>query len=151
MKKEIEMDCSKCHKTIIRRSWNQKYCLDCVVLAKHEEHIKRKLKDGIQVNCIEQQFFSLKEMYEKAGCKYVISYDYFIKLISGNCFFCGEHKAEMSVIRTDKTKDISDNNCIPICDVCDKMKGRLEPTEFVRHCCKIFIKFFSKTESQKLD
>lgn len=95
-----------------------------------------------------EQIFKRYERRAKANnLSWLIDYDFFVKLISGPCFYCGqygdgEHDGYIGVDRLDNrigyVQTANVQNCVGSCSDCNMAKGpRMTPESFIRMCLRV--------------
>jgi hypothetical protein len=81
-----------------------------------------------------------------------IDYEHFIKLTSGDCFYCGEPPSRISttnnnlegeyifngIDRVDNNKGYIEGNIVSCCKVCNYMKRTMTKEEFLSMCEKVY-------------
>jgi len=90
---------------------------------------------------------------ERRDLSFKLSLDDFIRLTSGDCYYCGSkpsswHRASATtgyqfngIDRRDNFRGYEIDNCVPCCTVCNRMKMALGEQEFIIKCCQIAKKF----------
>lgn len=96
--------------------------------------------------------------------KWTLPYDKFIKLINGNCYYCGSglsneftwrYKYEVTSLpfngidRIDNTIGYTINNCVSCCHTCNSAKGELTFDQFREWALKLYSNMKNIYSSQK--
>jgi len=65
----------------------------------------------------------------------------FAGIISQPCYYCGELQENFNGIdRINNNKDYILDNCVPCCNICNKMKMIATETQFINKCKQIMEK-----------
>lgn len=81
----------------------------------------------------------------KRGHDITISAERIIEICHQDCYYCGTHPIYSKgygvymtgVDRVDNTKGYTEDNVVPCCSVCNKMKGTLTKEDFIAHINRI--------------
>lgn len=106
-----------------------------------EEKIKARRAAGKRFyRTAKGKYNSLKKNANNRSRKYKfeLTFDEFEKMYWGkNCVYCGDTLKTIGVDRIDNAKGYSVNNCLPCCEVCNKMKLTMSLPEWLNHMEKI--------------
>ena len=80
-----------------------------------------------------------KNPAKKRGYSFKLTYDEFKTIFHGKCDYCGEEDAR-GIDRVDNNIGYIKENSVPCCEMCNKMKWRLDKKEFLKQIDKIFNK-----------
>lgn len=109
------------------------------------------MKINNELPAIKKSFRSLRGNAKSRGIPVEISLDYFIKLSSNNCYWCGSkplskkglkdwHKNATinGIDRINNTLGYTIENCVACCYDCNRMKSNLTEVNFLEHIKKIY-------------
>lgn len=123
---------------------------------------------GKQRRSMKSRFNSYKQGAKKRNLNFNIPYSFFVKLVQGNCFYCGadpkpwgciENAASLQkdspnvkpedyvirfngVDRINPSKGYSEENCVTCCVYCNRAKSDLSVSEFKEQVKKMYIWLF---------
>lgn len=101
-------------------------------------------KDGYAAECVNCQNTAKENrynIYKKNAIKRNISFELnkedFYNLTSQPCHYCGEIKEYNGIDRYDSSKGYILSNCVPCCEMCNKMKLDYNVNDWLAHMTKI--------------
>ena len=93
---------------------------------------------------------SYRQQAKKRGLKFLLSKDEALKMFQQNCHYCNCPPSNISrrhdfngefryngIDRKDNAQGYTTENCVPCCRVCNWMKQKMSPKEFLAQCKKI--------------
>jgi hypothetical protein len=105
-----------------------------------EERKKRPFGES----CKEQVYKTYKHSAKIKGFEFLLSEEYFFKLTSDNCFYCGESPSNINkntfnngdyvyngIDRVDSSKGYIEGNVVPCCKTCNYAKRRMASKDFL--------------------
>ena len=136
------MECIRCLVDIDSsyRNANSKYCYECQVDVRAESQKKQKDKHkskmkGSDIDYICRYIWrNYKYKAPKRGYEFCLSLEYFILNFRAPCFYCGENIKNVGFDRVDNNIGYIEENVVPCCDVCNRMKRTQTKSEFIRKC-----------------
>ena len=91
-----------------------------------------------QCTAKENRYNIYKKGAKKRGLDFTLSKEEFYDLTSKPCEYCGELQQYNGIDRIDSTKGYNKNNCVPCCEMCNKMKLDYSKENFINHIEKIY-------------
>ena len=98
---------------------------------KEDERIWQKKHDQLP----KVRFRHYKKDAKKRGLIFELTYNEFLKLINGVCYYCGGNG--YGIDRLDSSFGYLKDNVVPCCSVCNRMKYTYTEDEFIEKCIKI--------------
>jgi len=83
------------------------------------------------------KFQAYKEKAQARGFDFDISFDGFQFFWQKPCSYCGSKIETVGIDRVDNNKGYDINNCVPCCEVCNKMKWKNSKDFWLEHVKKI--------------
>lgn len=80
---------------------------------------------------------------KQRNLSYSLSEEEAIKLLHGECYYCGQSHAD-GIDRVDSLKGYSIDNCVPCCSICNIMKNKFDTQTFFDHIKLIYNKHFKQ-------
>jgi hypothetical protein len=112
-------------KRIIRLEFHKKY---------NKEHTERNRE-------ISQSDIAKFKMYEHSAKRrnyiFTLLFEEFKNLFHRQCEYCGKPDCR-GIDRIDNKIGYKNENCVPCCDVCNKMKWRHDKQKFLEHISRIY-------------
>lgn len=68
---------------------------------------------------------------------FTLTFKQFKRLFKGKCYYCGNEESR-GIDRVDNKNGYENKNCVPCCDMCNKMKWRHDKETFLVHINKIY-------------
>ncbi|MBI4029489.1 MAG: hypothetical protein HY376_03955 [Candidatus Blackburnbacteria bacterium] len=68
------------------------------------------------------------------GILWEIDYESFFLLVESPCYYCGDSISKIGLDRKNNRVGYKKNNVVPCCKDCNRMKGKMSESEFVRKC-----------------
>ena len=128
----------------------EKHCYRCDKWLPIDAFYKIKaMKDGYANTCKEcsspennigRYIHQYKSNAQRRNINFNLSKEEFINIISQPCYYCGAISNQEKLIgidRIDSSKDYTLDNCVPCCDMCNKMKLDYSVKEWLFHMKKI--------------
>ncbi len=66
-----------------------------------------------------------------------LTFEDFESLWQKSCYYCGSKIESIGIDRIDNKIGYQNNNIIPCCAKCNRMKGQLLQSDFIKHCNKV--------------
>ena len=89
-----------------------------------------------------RQFYAYRNGCPRRNLSFNITLNEFVELTHNNvCYYCGQkshNKDYVGVDRVDSAIDYDLNNCVPCCDICNRMKSNYDQDFFLTHITKIY-------------
>lgn len=104
---------------------------DPVRLAIHKEKVRLKNQTPIQ------KFRHYKSGAEVRNYPFELTFDQFMTLWQKPCSYCGAEIKTIGIDRKINSKGYTLENSIPCCEICNKMKMKIDFSDFVSQCNKI--------------
>lgn len=120
--------CSRCNQWLsLDNFWHNKsqkdgYCGEC----------KR-----CQNTAKENRYNIYKKNARKRNIVFNISKEKFYEISSKPCYYCGELREYNGIDRIDSNIGYEDNNIVPCCEICNKMKSNYDLVFWLNHINKI--------------
>lgn len=119
LKKNTErVGCSKCMGIWRRKNFEEKY-----------KHLLPK--------DIRDKFTHFRANANSRNIPFLLTKEKVIKLCESNCFYCGKPRC-LGIDRLDNSKAYTNENCVPCCGCCNRIKMDLEFNFFINHIKKIY-------------
>jgi hypothetical protein len=116
---------------------------------------------GHELDPGEAGYNRLKRVYkrgaEERGYAFLLSDDLFKKLVTGNCFYCGEKPNKIisdesknsiflynGIDRIDNKRGYEEDNVVSCCELCNRMKNISGVDNFINHCKRIISYYENK-------
>ncbi len=84
----------------------------------------------------EYKFKQYKFASKRRSYEFKLAKDAFIKLFHSNCSYCGQEDSR-GIDRIDNKIGYTNENSVPCCEICNKMKWKLNVEDFLSHVKKI--------------
>lgn len=149
--KPKKIKCVRCEKLFIRTGNNQVFCQNkCLQKDQYYKHRERKRpKELLRAKDKYRRlgktplwrFGYYKEHAKKSEREFSITLDEFTKLITGNCYYCGDKESQMGIDRIDNNVGYKINNSRTCCAKCNLAKGKMSEKEFIQMCKDISKRF----------
>lgn len=120
--------CSRCQQWLsLDNFWKNKcqkdgYCGEC---------------KNCQNTAKENRYNIYKKNAKKRGLEFQLSKDEFYLMTSQPCYYCGDIKNYSGIDRVDSSKGYVLNNCVPCCEICNKMKLNYTVDSWILHMKKV--------------
>ena len=137
----------------------EKHCSKCDNWLPLESFYKNKTtKDGYANICkdcsspknnIERYIHQYKNNAQRRNINFNLTNEEFISIISQPCYYCGIKPTKDKLIgidRIDSSKDYIIENCVPCCEMCNKMKLNYSVSDWLNHMKKIISFMENKNE-----
>lgn len=134
----------------------QKRCYSCKQMLPITEFWKNSaMIDGYSNKCKKCNSYDLKENkynYYKKNAKrrnysFELSKEQFYNLISQPCYYCGENlQSSRGIDRVDSKKGYFLENCVPCCEVCNRMKLDYPVDFWINHMKTILLYYGDNNE-----
>lgn len=85
------------------------------------------------------KFMHYKQSAKDRWYCFLLSEDLFSHIFNSSCFYCWENTARW-IDRVDNNTWYTEQNCVPCCSVCNKMKLNYDNNFFINHIKKIYEK-----------
>lgn len=117
----------------LRREWNRKYRLSHrEVLNKNNKRWRSKKENQLKIIESRKKYLKTPSAFysrykisaRKRGYKFLLTIDFFIKILSFPCAYCGA-KEKIGIDRMDNTMGYVPENCIACCSNCNYLKRGL--------------------------
>lgn len=79
----------------------------------------------------------LRYTEKRRGIKFLMSREKFDELWAQPCSYCGARIETIGIDRLNSSGDYTDDNVVPCCPTCNKMKLTMTVEQFVKKCAKI--------------
>lgn len=131
----FKCDCGKLHTTTLRNVLTGKTkscgCQRKVGLNPHNRTIHVSYSPKRTFGHFHAQ---LKESAKRKNLKISISTSDLKKLVLSPCFYCGnKHDVPIGLDRIDSSKGYTEDNVVPACTVCNRMKLNMSVYQFISH------------------
>jgi hypothetical protein len=139
-------DCGKeCKKTSSTLSANKSRSCGCNRSEPKPSLQKKRIDDAPQ----RQSFTQYRVAAKSRGYTFNLTLEQFKNICSLDCFYCGSSPSMVKrtkydsismngVDRKDNVLGYESSNCVPCCDICNRMKHTLSVEEFVQHIEKVY-------------
>lgn len=139
----VRCDCG--NETVTRnaalRNGKSTKCKSC----RYKAHSKLMKVEGSEWNTF---LYRYQSNAARRDIEFCLTMDEFMSLCRQDCYYCGANPRKRvlspskvvianGIDRADSSKDYTVENCLPCCDVCNKMKMKLDKDFFVKHAIKI--------------
>lgn len=123
---------------LCQRKWHKEYRKQN--LEKYKEKRRKEYIKNIEAQrAYYKQPLLVYKSYIKGAkrrkLEFKISFEFFCNSINKNCFYC-EEKAN-GIDRLDSSKGYIEENCVPCCTICNRMKSNYTLDYFLSKCKKI--------------
>lgn len=81
---------------------------------------------------------SYKQGAKLRNIEWAISDEQFYELWGKNCFYCNDPVERIGVDRVDNNKGYVNDNIVPCCSACNRMKLNMKVEDFKSQVCKIY-------------
>lgn len=138
-----DMVCIECQTPFIRRGPNHICCSNKCV----QKRAWRRNKAGTESERLRSadkyrrlgrtprwRFNYYRAHAKNNGRGFTLSFEEFVKLISGECFYCGDNTSQMGVDRIDNSLGYVRGNVRTCCSRCNLAKGKMSEGEFYQMC-----------------
>lgn len=97
----------------------------------------RNIQRSIRSKQPKGKFYTYKKSAVKRNLEFDISFEDFVLLLSYECTYCGEPKAN-GIDRVDNSIGYIAGNMVSCCSYCNFMKRDKTRDEFINHCVKVY-------------
>lgn len=100
-------------------------------------------------NNIERYIHQYKSNAQRRNINFNLTREEFINIVSQPCYYCGTLPTQEKLIgidRVDSSKDYTIDNCVPCCEVCNKMKLDYSVSEWLKYMKNIINYMESKND-----
>lgn len=110
-----------------------------IVRAQAKNHYSRNREEVLEKNkywrktALRGQFFDCKRGAKKRGLSFALTFEHFCFLKQEACIYCGTSE-RIGIDRLDNSQGYIEGNMAPCCIQCNRMKGTLSVSDFLRHC-----------------
>lgn len=100
----------------------------CPLYRKHIPKMTRQEKEQSNRHTAYQRYCK-----DKRNWGFTLSEEEFIRIVTQMCYYCGESepKGFVGIDRINNTEGYIQTNCVPCCQTCNFMKGKLSYTSFI--------------------
>lgn len=102
---------------------------------KNRESIREYAKVNYQKDSTKFKTYSKEAI--KRGYEFNLSYQEFLDLFHQNCTYCYKEDAR-GIDRVDNSKGYILENCVSCCEICNRMKWKLDKNDFLKHIESIY-------------
>lgn len=126
--------CAKCY-ALYKTEYKERHAVACKIWRKRNRlsvltsEAKRRRKPA-------RLLYTYKRNAAKRSIEFLLSDELFIRVIGGDCHYCGISNAG-GVDRKDNTRGYTDDNSVSCCWTCNRMKTDMPPSEFVAQAQRI--------------
>jgi hypothetical protein len=136
----FKCDCGRLHTTTIRNvAYGRTKSCGCKKydgLKAHRYTMSSPYSKNRTVNSVMTQ---LKSTAKAKKLPMTLSKEYVEKLVQSHCFYCNEKfTVPIGLDRIDSSLGYIENNVVPCCSTCNRMKLNLDLSEFITHINKIY-------------
>lgn len=147
----FQCKCNRCgNKTIVRAdrfgkgSYTPKSCSHCITdLQKEIAEEKYKIKG---TRSIRKRINSIKSGAKSRNIDFKLTDTQIKKIISKSCFYCSDEHSN-GIDRIDSLKGYTENNCVPCCSICNRMKNKFTLDLFLNKISLIYRKFHNESST----
>lgn len=127
------------HKHIITQKYRNKsaFCIDC-----HKSRMKIYNKKNYAENRNGSLIRAYKKLDKKRGFTCDLTEDWFANNITAQpCTYCGTTERPIGADRIDNDKGHTQDNCIPCCKICNKVRNNIFTVEEMKKLGKVISEF----------
>lgn len=146
MKKPESKKCEACGNmfSFKFRNVHSKYCLDESCLRKRKSIVNKKarqkrnarMESDPLLKC-EHVYKSYKSRSPRRNLSFDLTLNTFIKHFNDPCYYCGNDYDGISFDRVVNTKGYTEDNIVPCCHDCNRMKTTVSHDRFIKLCKSI--------------
>ena len=142
-------NCIRCNCELIpKKNWYKSFepkhyyvCIKCAV----KESLKYRHDNSQTSRKYDKSIKGLYNGYKHSATRrsrmFSLTINEFAGIISQPCYYCGELQENFNGIdRINNSKDYILDNCVPCCNICNKMKMIATETQFINKCKQIMEK-----------
>ena len=74
-----------------------------------------------------KRYHKIKARALQRGITFTLSFEEFMKIRTGSCYYCGAKPEILSIDRVDPTQEYLSTNCVASCMDCNLRKGAVTP------------------------
>jgi hypothetical protein len=119
-----------------------KRCSHCLEAIRRQDEKRRDRERNYKKGYIEHFKTYYKSYYTKAhkrGYEFTLTEEFFLKTISSPCYYCNHFKEgeAVGIDRINNSIGYLPENCVPCCEICNRMKSFYHPVFFVEKAVHI--------------
>lgn len=142
-----EKPLSEFHKHAASKDGLQTTCKSCRIEKSLKYYFDNQKEISDKRKTPEWKYFSYQTSAKRRNYEFELSKEEFISLYTAPCHYCGEQIAN-GVDRINNKIGYKFPNCVPCCEICNKMKLTLDYTSFMIHIKKISKNIGTKYEGK---
>jgi hypothetical protein len=138
--------CKACGKEY-RSAPHRVYCRSVECEKERRRKISREARAANKERALADSAFGAKRVYtayktrcKKSGREFTLTPEYFHKYWNSSCHYCGDKLPKIGFDRVDNDKGYTEDNVVPCCEICNKMKHVMGYDEFIKRCELIAIR-----------
>lgn len=138
--KSICVDCGKEYdKFITAHKKQSKRCLKCNEIQKRQDTKRADRHRNYKEECLKSinvHYSNYIKGAFKRDLEFKLSLDQFKNLVKKPCYYCKHYiETEVNGIdRVDNSLSYTEDNCVPCCELCNRMKFTYHPEYFIEKC-----------------
>ena len=101
-------------------------------------------------NSINKKYDNYQAAARSRGIDFNLTAQEFALFWNRPCTYCDNSINTVGIDRVDNTKGYVASNCVPCCELCNKMKREQTKAEFIAQCRKIVQRFDAESQEDKI-